>query len=47
MKSGAELKDRYFLQLEIYGEALEEKLGKKKKDLIIYSFSLGKEIKVS
>lgn len=47
VKSGDELKDRYFIQLEIYGEALEEKLGKKKKDLIIYSFSLGKEIKFS
>ena len=41
-----ELKKRYSVQLMLYGEALEERLNLKLKDKIIYSFYLGKEIKL-
>lgn len=39
-----ELKDKYHVQLEYYAKALENLLGKKVKEKIIYSFRLQKEI---
>lgn len=39
-----ELKKRYQVQLDYYGEALERLLGKKIQEKIIYSFALNKEI---
>ena len=41
-----ELKERYWKQLEYYAQALEKLLSKKVKEKIIYSFALGKEIKL-
>ena len=38
------LKERYYKQLDLYKDALERMTGKKVKEKIIYSFSLGKEI---
>ena len=38
--------DRYSTQLKLYCEALEEKLSMPAGDIIIYSFALGKEIKL-
>lgn len=41
-----ELIDKYKIQLELYKRALEESLGKKIKDIYIYSLYLEKEIKI-
>ena len=40
------LKTRYSAQLEIYAEALAQATGKKVKECIIYSFALGRGVKV-
>lgn len=44
--SGQELEDKYQEQLRLYARALEQITGKKVKEKIIYSFSLGKEIRM-
>lgn len=48
LKKGQEnvLVDRYRMQMRLYQEALERKLGKPVKKILLYSFSLGKEIEV-
>ena len=46
VKSGLELKEKYHAQLDYYAKALEQLLGKKVKEKIIYSFTLGEEIQV-
>jgi ATP-dependent helicase/nuclease subunit A len=44
VKEGYELVKRYALQLDYYQEALEKITGKKVKERIIYSFTLGEVI---
>ena len=44
VKTKEELIRRYRKQLELYQEALEQNLGKKVKEKIIYSFALGGEV---
>lgn len=46
-KKEQELVEKYRVQLEYYQRALEQITGKKVKEKIIYSFSLGKEIMVN
>lgn len=46
VRSAAELVERYHAQLDYYAKALEQVLGKKVKEKIIYSFTLRKEIYV-
>lgn len=46
VRSGQELKEKYHAQLDYYARALEQLLGKKVKEKIIYSFTLGEEIQV-
>ena len=46
-RDGKELVDKYKVQLDYYARALEQITGKKVKEKIIYSFFLGKEIKVN
>ena len=46
VRSAAELKERYHAQLDYYAKALEQLLGKKVKEKVIYSFCLGEEIAV-
>ncbi|MGC4019005.1 MAG: helicase-exonuclease AddAB subunit AddA [Muricomes sp.] len=46
VKSGIELKEKYHAQLDYYARALERLLGKRVKEKIIYSFTLGEEIQV-
>ena len=41
-----ELADRYRVQLDYYGEALERMTGKKVKERILYSFYFGEEVRV-
>lgn len=41
-----ELKEKYHAQLDYYAKALEQLLGKKVKEKIIYSFTLGEEMQV-
>lgn len=41
-----ELADRYRVQLDYYGEALERLTGKKVKERVLYSFYLGMEVRV-
>ncbi|MEG1742033.1 MAG: PD-(D/E)XK nuclease family protein, partial [Acetivibrio sp.] len=41
-----ELMDRYRSQLYYYQEALEQIIGKKVKERIVYSFALGEEIEL-
>ena len=43
---GEELAERYRAQLVYYGKALEMMTGKKVKERLIYSFTLGKTIAV-
>lgn len=40
------LKSRYLPQLKVYAEALEQATGKKVKECIIYSFALGRGVRV-
>lgn len=40
----SDLEDRYKAQLELYGNAVKESLGKKVKELIIYSTKFGDEL---
>ena len=42
-----ELTDKYHVQMELYKEALEKLLGKNVKECYLYSFYLGREIKVN
>jgi len=44
VKDGKELCERYAPQMEVYKKAVEDFTGKKVKEVILYSFSLGKEI---
>lgn len=46
VRDGKALSEKYHAQLEYYGQALEQLLGKKVKERIIYSFTLGEEIYV-
>ena len=45
VKSGEELVNRYTAQLDYYQEAIEKLTGMKVKERILYSFSLGEEVK--
>ncbi len=44
--SESELKEAYSMQLAIYAKAIEKLYNKKVKELLIYSFALGKDIKI-
>ncbi len=44
--SAAELAGRYRTQLELYQEAIERAVGKKVKERLLYSFSLGEIVPV-
>ena len=44
VKDGAELRNRYQKQIDLYSKALEQILGKKVKRRVLYSFSLGGEV---
>ena len=44
VKNGEELSNRYQKQIDLYSEALEQILGKKVKQRVLYSFSLGEEV---
>ena len=44
VKDGAELRNRYQKQIDLYSEALEQILGKKVRRRVLYSFSLGEEV---
>ena len=44
VKEENQLIRRYAIQLELYEKAIERMTGKKVKEKIIYSFSLGEEI---
>ena len=46
VRNGAELKERYHAQLEYYAKALEQLLGKKVKEKVIYSFFLGEKVDI-
>ena len=46
VRTEEELTGRYRIQLEYYQEALAKSLGKHVKEKLIYSFALGKEIRV-
>ncbi len=46
VRNGAELKERYHAQLEYYAKALEQLLGKKVKEKVIYSFCLGEKVAI-
>lgn len=46
VKSSNELKEKYHAQLDYYAQALEQLTTKPVKEKIIYSFTLGEEIKV-
>ena len=46
VRTALELKEKYHAQLDYYAQALEQLLGKKVKEKIIYSFTLKKEIQV-
>ena len=46
VKKAEELISRYKVQLDYYKRAIEASTGKKVKEVFIYSFALGKEIKV-
>ena len=43
--SAEALADRYRVQLDYYGEALERLTGKKVKERVLYSFYLGEEVR--
>lgn len=47
VKSASELIERYHGQLDYYAKALEQMTGKKVKEKIIYSFTLGEELGTS
>ncbi|MCD7806965.1 MAG: PD-(D/E)XK nuclease family protein, partial [Lachnospiraceae bacterium] len=44
VRNGQELADKYHTQMRYYTKAIEQALGKKVKEVILYSFCLGKEI---
>ena len=44
--NGQELAERYQTQMLYYTKALEQTLDKKVKEVILYSMSLGEEVKV-
>ena len=46
VKSAGELCEKYHAQLDYYAQALTQLTGKPVKEKIIYSFTLGEEIKV-
>ena len=46
VESGKELVDRYHVQMEYYTKALEQALGKKVKEVVLYSLALGEEVRV-
>ena len=41
-----ELMERYHVQMEYYTRALEQALGKKVKEVVLYSLALGQEVKL-
>ena len=45
VENGAELITRYKVQMDYYAKALEQALGKKVKDVVLYSLSLNEEVK--
>ena len=44
VESGKELISRYRVQMQYYTKALEQALGKRVKEIILYSLSLGEEV---
>ncbi len=44
VKESTELAERYRVQMQYYAEALEKSLGKPVKEVILYSFAVGREI---
>lgn len=46
VEQGRELIERYHVQMEYYTKALEQALGKKVKEVVLYSLSLGQEVKL-
>ena len=46
VEQGQELIERYHVQMEYYTKALEQALGKKVKEVVLYSLSLGQEVKL-
>lgn len=46
VRTTSELKEKYHAQLDYYGQALTQLLNKKVKEKLIYSFTLGEEIRV-
>jgi ATP-dependent helicase/nuclease subunit A len=46
VEKGQELIDRYSIQMQYYVKALEQGLGKKVKEVILYSLALGEEVKL-
>ena len=45
VENGAELITRYKVQMDYFAKALEQALGKKVKDVVLYSLSLNEEVK--
>ena len=46
VEKGSELRDRYHVQMEYYMKALEQALGKKVKEAVLYSLFLGEEVRL-
>ena len=46
VQTGSQLADRYCHQLALYREALENGLGKRVKETILYSVYLGEEVRL-
>ncbi|MCD8326307.1 MAG: UvrD-helicase domain-containing protein [Lachnospiraceae bacterium] len=46
VRDGLELADKYHTQMQYYTRAIEQALGKRVKEIILYSFFLGKEVLV-
>lgn len=44
IQKGQELVDRYCTQMQYYARALEQALGKRVKEILLYSFALGEEV---
>lgn len=46
VENGQELADRYHVQMQYYRKALEQALGKKVKEVVLYSLALGEEVRI-
>jgi ATP-dependent helicase/nuclease subunit A len=46
VEQGRELIERYHVQMEYYTKALEQALGKKVKEVVLYSLSLEQEVRL-